>query len=227
MLHRFRPMTGPTPVQPLFGISRMSLYADPVPAGEIPAAEREKIASEAVEKFKTGLPKVPEKYDLKLPDKSTLPAEILERTAATARKLGLTSNETAQQLVDFANGEVDTLIKQTVADYSPGGVRYKEQVTSWESEALKAPDLGGGKPEVLQAKVARVNAVVKHFFPEAARKLLDDFGIGSNPEVLRGLLKIADLAKEDGIIVGDSAQSKEKKSLADRVYGKQPTGATT
>lgn len=169
------------------------------------------IGTQAVEKFKSGLPKPPEQYTIKLPDKSLLPKDVLERTSAKAREMGLTTDAHAQGLLDFVHTEAGGLIARTVEE-------HKTQVKAWEDEALKAADIGGGKPEVLQAHVARVKRLAEKFFPENARKLMDEHGIGSHPDFIRGLSRLADLAKEDMIEVGDSS-GRKKGSAADRIYG--------
>lgn len=204
-------------VNPSTFIGRMSLRADP-PGGsaavEIPKDLDPKvidhIKNTAVEEFKGKLPKPPEKYTVKLPDTSMLPKEVLERTTAKARELGLTTDAHAQAIIDLLDSEVQSFVKSTTAEHS-------NVVRNWEEQALKAPDLGNGRPEVLQAHVARVKRVLNKYFPESARKLLDEHGIGSNPDFIRGLSKIADAAKEDAIEVGNNAGGR-KGSAATRIY---------
>lgn len=189
----------------------------------------EHLTTSAVESFKGTLPKVPEKFDgLKLPEKAILPDAVLERTASIARELGLTSNEHAQKLVDFTHGEAAKLIEQIAADHRPGGAAYEAQAAAYQREALAAPDLGNGKPEVLQAHVARVTAFTQKYFPEPVRKLLTEHGIGNHPDFFRAVLKLANAAKEDGFEGGDSSKGGGKKSLAERIYSKpSPEGATS
>lgn len=198
---------------------RLSLRDDPAPpVVEVPKDLDPKviahIETQAVDKYKNGLPKVPEKYDgLKLPAKTMLGETSFERTAATARKLGLTNNEAAQALIDFAHGEV-TNVTEALAD------QHKKQVEEWEQLALNSADLGGGKPENFQAHVARVNRVVKKFFPDSIQRFLDEHGLGSHPDFLRGMSKLADLAKEDKLELGAPGGG-EQKSHAERIYGKK------
>lgn len=201
---------------------RLSLYSGGGGAIEIPKdldpKVVEHIGTQAVDKFKGTLPKPLEKYELKLPDKAVLPADALERTAAIARKLGLSSNEHAQQLIDFTNGESKALIDATLAGYRPGGAAFEAQQNEWKRQALEASDIGGGKPEVLQSKVALVTNFVKKYFPEAAQKLINEHGLGSNPDFFRAILKLGELAKEDGFVTGNSGGG-SKKSMAEKIYG--------
>jgi hypothetical protein len=231
-------MNGPrsrTPFSFLSAMQRLSLYNSTggdgggggggAPPIEIPKDLDPKvveyIGTQAIDKFKGTLPKVPEKYEgLKVPEKSMLPATVLERTTAMARELGLTDATHAQRLVDFTNTETQQVIDAVLASHRPGGAAYKAQLKEWENAALTAPDLGGGKSEVLQAKVARVTAFTNKHFPEGLRTLLTEYGLGSHPEFFRAMLKIADLSKEDSLEGGDSGKS-GNKSHADRIYGKE------
>lgn len=188
----------------------------------------EHIGTQAVTKFKDTLPKVPEKYDVKLPDKSILPPTTLERATAIARKFGLHSNEMAQELIGFTNGEVQQVVDKIIADHKPGGAAFEAQATKHKAAALADKDLGSGKPEVLQAKVARATAFTKKHFGEDVVSMINEHGIGNHPEFLKAIVKLADLAKEDGVETGDGA-GKDKLSVAERIYGKDKpqTGATS
>jgi hypothetical protein len=192
--------------------SRLALYDGAGGAGggsDIPQEKVLEIGQKAVETYKAGLPKVPEKYDIKVPDKSLLPANAHERAAAIARTLNLTDNAHAQSIIDFANSELSSMATTTAKE-------HEEQVKKWGEEALKAPDLGNGKPDQLQAISARVTRLSKKYFPEAALKLLADTGLGNHPDFIRGFSKLADQAKEDLLETGSSEGG--KKSIAERIY---------
>lgn len=163
-------------------------------------------------------PKVPEKFAVKLPEKATLSAEVLDRTTTAARELGLTSDEQAQRLVDFTNGEAQAVAERIAKDYSPGGSIFESQRQKYTEEALKASDIGEGKPEVLQARVALATTFTNKYFPEAVRKAINDTGIGNHPDFLRAILKIGEALKEDGFVTG--AASRPKKTTAQRIYSK-------
>lgn len=183
----------------------------------------EHIGTQAVEKFKATLPKAPDKYEVKLPEKATLTADVLEPVSTLARKMNL-SNENAQELLAFSDGVAKSLRDKITADFSPGGAEFQKMKTQWEAESLAHPELGGGRPEVFSANIARINKLVEKVFPPETKKLLDDFGLGSNPAFLRGMAKIGLLMKEDDFIQGDSSKGTGKKSLAERIYPNQ--GAT-
>lgn len=217
-MRRWWRMDGQLPVIPSTTIQRLSLRADPAPSDkvEIPKDLDPKVIAhleaQGAEKFKGTLPKVPEKYNVKFPDKAALPKDVLERTTAKARELGLTKDEHAQQLLDFVLGEA-----QSIED---GAVKtHGDRLKQWEQEALDAADIGKGNPAHLSAVSARVGRLLQKFFPEKARALITEYGIGSNPDFIRGLSKIADLAKEDMIEGGDPGKGRTG-TPASRIYNK-------
>lgn len=215
-----------TPFSPMYLMNRLSLFeggAAVVIPPDLDPKVQEHIGAQAVEKFKSTLPKAPEKYDVKLPEKATLTADVLEPVSTLARKMNL-SNENAQELLAFSDGVAKSLRDKITSDYAPGGAEFQKMKSQWEAEALAHPDLGGGKPEVFTANLARINRLVDKVFPPETKKLLDDFGLGSNPHFLRGMAKIGQLMKEDDFIQGDSSKGTGKKSLAERIYPNQ--GAT-
>lgn len=182
------------------------------------------------DQWKTGLPKayevvgnslkpvIPEKYEVKLPDKAVLSSDVTDRASAVARELGLVSNAHAQRIIDFANGEAATLAAQLQADYSPGGKVFEELRQRNMAEALKAPDLGNGSPEALQAKVALTTTFMKKYFPDKVREMLDKTGIGNDPDFFRAIFKMGAGLKEDGFVAGPSKGTEPPKSRAEKLY---------
>jgi hypothetical protein len=184
----------------------------PIDFGSVPQDVRDAISTKAVEAFKATLPKPPEKYNIQLPKDSHLHETSLERTAAIARKLGLPKDELAQELLGLAQTEVAEFVNRTAE-------QHKQQAQKWYDDALKDAQLGNGKPEQLQAHLARTKMFLEKHFPEGARKLIDEFGLGNHPDFLRGIAKLALAAKEDGWEGGDSS-GKDGRSRAERLYPK-------
>lgn len=143
-------------------------------------------------KPETVAPVVPEKYDLKLPADSTADPAIVERTAAIARELGL-SNEAGQKALDYVLAEMATREAAREAAFAdankPGGSAWTERVKAMEDIALADPDLGGS-PEKLAATVELAKRAMSKFFSPAFATALHETGLGSHPELLRGLAKI-------------------------------------
>jgi hypothetical protein len=163
-------------------------------------------------------PVVPETYDLKLPADSTLDPAIVERTAAIARELGL-SNEAGQKALDFAAAERSAAVQEYEAARQPGGPAWKENVTRLEAEALADPEIGGS-PEKLAASAELGKQALTKFFPPEIKAFLDETGLGSDPRVLRGLVKIAKGMGEGKLVLGgtsDGDSNSEEAKLA-RMY---------
>jgi hypothetical protein len=207
------------------------------PAGGAPAA----LTQEQVDKYiadlapekrteftKKFVPAAPDKYTLKLPEKSVLDATVTERTTAIARELGLSTDDGAQKVLDFTNQEVAKALEATVAAHQPGGAEWTKQADAWKAAAFADPDLGDGKQAVFDATVAKAKAVLEKFAPPGMIEFLHNTGYGSNPDVLRFLSKIAK-ASGDGSLITGSGGSKSQKTAADTIYGDTPTpsGATT
>lgn len=142
---------------------------------------------------------VPETYDLKLPADSKADPAIVERTAAIARELGL-SNEAGQKLLETVHAEV-VARESAIADAAkPGGTAWKENVDRLAAVALADPEVGGS-PEKLAANVDLGKAVLTKFFPAEVKDFLNETGLGSDPRVLRGLVKIAKSMSEGSLVL--------------------------
>lgn len=162
---------------------------------------------------------VPEKYELKLADGSTLPPTLVEKTAATARSLGL-SNAKAQALLDATAAEVTAHAEAVLASYKPGGTEYTKQEQAWAAQALADTEIGGSK-EKLDENVAQAAKVIATFFPESIYKFLNDTGFGSHPDVIRGFAKLGRAMSEGKIVEGAQlgTHTKEEKTAAEKIYG--------
>lgn len=147
------------------------------------------------------------KYDLKIPEGSPLDPAALERTVAIARERGL-SAEQAQAMVNLASSEAITARDATLAAYQPGGAEWVKQETAWREASLADPELGGGKPEVLAAKVADAKQALERFGSKEFAAFVEKTGFGSHPEVLKVFTRIAKASAEPAFTVpGSTGQS--------------------
>lgn len=131
----------------------------------------------------------PEKYDLKLPDGALLPANAIERTAATAKALGL-SQEQATQLLAHEAGTVKAYYDDLTKDH----VTRTEQ---WLTEARGDRDIAGERGELFDANAAKAKQTFTQWFGADVAKLMDQTGFGNHPGVIKGFLKIAKAMAED------------------------------
>lgn len=167
---------------------------------------------------------MPDKYELKLPDKSSLDPAVLERTAATARELGL-SNESAQKALDFVNQEVATREAAFLQSHSPGdpaknippGEAWVAQQEAWKSAAMADKEIGG-TPEQFDANVAAANKAFDKFATPEFRAHVWKTGLASHPEVVRVFARIGK-AMGEGSVVMPGAQNGGAPSAAETLYG--------
>jgi hypothetical protein len=171
---------------------------------------------------------VPDKYELKLPDKPAVDAAVVERTAAIARTLGL-SQDNAQKTLEFVNQEVASRLTATLADYAPpsvenkeGGAKWREQDDAWRAASLADKDLGAGKPEELDKVIAGANRVLARFGDAQSIAFLEKSGLGSHPGALRLLNNIAKAMAEGSNITpgpgGPTRETRTEADVAERIY---------
>ena len=157
-------------------------------------------------------PVVPEKYDLKLPEKSLLDPSVLERTAASAKARGLT-NEQAQKELDAVAGEVakyhETLLEQ-----------HKTTVTEWEQQSRNDKEIGGA---AFAANAELSRRVVEKFATPEFAKILNDSGYGNHPELVRVFARIGRAIGEDRPGGSNPGGGAPKKNAEDVLYGGTPT----
>lgn len=167
---------------------------------------------------------VPEKYDLKLPDNAILDASVLERTAATARALGL-SNEHAQKMLESVHQEAATA-RQVAVDaamkaHQPGGAEWIKQETAWRDAVLQDPELGNGKPELVTQAIESSKKVLSKFGSPELGQFLETSGLGSEPAVLKFLSKLGKAMGEGAIVNGppaSGARDNSEEGRANRMF---------
>lgn len=157
-------------------------------------------------------PVVPEKYDLKLADGVTLDTAIIDKTAETARALGL-SQAHAQQTLDFVAKTVADERAAAIAAHQPGGSEYAKQQETWRAAALADPEIGGSE-EKLSANVEQAKKVLVTFFPPAVSEFLHNTGMGSNPHLIRGLAALGRAMSEGRFIVGGGVGTSDDDKLS-------------
>jgi len=199
------------------------------PAGtEAEAAALAAAASSAAEpKVETPVvPVVPEKYDLKLPEGSTLDPAIVQRTEAIARDLGL-SNEAGQKLLEQRVKEIsdlETSAKKAAEDsqkalidaWKPGGTEWVKRETQWATQAKADPELGA-TPEAFAVSVEKAQQALAKYGPEL-KPLLDETGFGSHPAVIKMLARIGKASSEGSLVLGTGGQIKRAASDAQVLY---------
>lgn len=137
-------------------------------------------------------PVVPESYtDFKVPEGMDLNADLLKNFQTTAKELGL-SQENAQKLVDFGSN--------LVQGGEDARLENREStLEAWETEIKADEDVGGDK---LEETLDRGRRVLRDHGTKELATMLEESGLGSNPHVIRFLVKLDKALGEDKTIDG-------------------------
>jgi len=151
---------------------------------------------------------VPEKYELKLPEGALLKPDAIERTALTAKSLGL-SNEVAQKTLEYASAEVKA--------YQDGLLKgHEEAKTKWASEAKADKEIAGEKGDEFDKNVELAHRAFKHFAGEDFTKVVNELGYGNHPALVKTFMKIGKAMAEDSLVSGN--QGGQETDPAKRLF---------
>lgn len=130
----------------------------------------------------------PESYDFTLPEGSDAALPVIEEFKPLAKELGLT-NEKAQKLVDFYTETVSAAKEQ----------QWKDIRSGWIETAKQDKEFGGQK---FDESVAMAQRAVQQFGTPELNKVLNDYGLGDHPEVIRMMVRVGHAMSEDKIVSG-------------------------
>lgn len=149
----------------------------------------------------------PESYsDFTLPEGVELDAALLEKAAPIFKELGL-SQDAAQKLVDF-QAEMVKEGEQSQTD------AFNTLVEGWQKDSKNDKEFGGDK---FDESIATALLTIDKFGTPEFKELMEDHGVGNHPEMIRFMLKIGTLLKED-VPGGFSAATSEKKDRVSTLY---------
>lgn len=150
----------------------------------------------------------PETYtDFDLPEGIELDAAALEKANPVFKDLGLTQ-EQAQKLVDLQSEMVQAGQQRQMEAFN----QLKQE---WVNQTKSDKEFGGDKFEE-SIGTAR-NAMDKYGTPELS-KLMDDYGIGNHPEVVRFMVRVGQTLKED-VPGGNTSASSPEQTRLTQLYG--------
>lgn len=110
----------------------------------------------------------------------------LDKFLPLAKGANLTQ-ETAQQLVD--------LFTEQVAGFEQGAREaWTKQQEEWTEAVKKDPEMGGGNYD---STLQHAQAFVARFGSPELQTLLDEYGVGSHPALVRAFAKAGKAAAED------------------------------
>lgn len=158
----------------------------------------------------------PEKYEFKAPEGKQYDAAVLEPFSDAAKAANLSQDAAQKILETMAPKLAERMQAQVQAIH-----------TGWLESSKTDAEFGGEK---LQENLSFAKKALDMFAPKNAdgtvsgyRKLLDDTGLGNNPEVIRVLVRVGKAIGEDGFVPAGGRPSTSTPSTAELLYGKSST----
>jgi hypothetical protein len=152
----------------------------------------------------------PDEYeDFKVADGVELTEEQVNDIKATAKELDL-SQEKAQALVDR---EVAARKEESESQLQV----WRDQNNEWKKAARTDKEFGGEK---FDESVVAAKAALRRFGNSELSQVLDDYGMGNHPEVIRFLVKVGNSMKEDSMHNGVGGEQ-APTDIADILYPNQ------
>lgn len=141
--------------------------------------------------------------DFALPEGVSLNEGLLEQVTPLFKELGLNQDQ-AQKLVDFQAQQVQASQQGQIE-------AFNQLKTDWIEQAKKDSEIGGDK---FEETVGTAKQAISKFGNEGLTKLLNEFGIGNHPEVIRFMAKVGTLTKEDVPDSGGSVNNGNKDHVS-------------
>jgi hypothetical protein len=184
----------------------------PAAAAATTVAEGTTAATEATtEAPKTEAPavKAPEKYDFKAPEGQALAPEVMSEFSKVAKEMDL-SQDQAQKLVDSVAPQMLQAQKAV----------FDKQVSDWTEAAKTDKEFGGEK---LNENLAVAKKALETFGTPELTKLLNDTGLGNNPEIIRAFYKAGKQISSASFVSGNKAPVSTNASAASKLYPDMPS----
>jgi hypothetical protein len=152
------------------------------------------------------------KYDLKLPEGSSLGKEHVDSVLALAKAKGL-SPEQAQLVLEQKSEAVASFAKlqQEQAD---------AQATQWYESLKKDPAFGG---ENFTKNATMVASYMRKAFSPEVLDFLDKSGLANHPAIVKDILKLAQAGASDTFVHAKQTQQERKPTWA-KMYGETTPG---
>jgi hypothetical protein len=141
--------------------------------------------------------------DLKAPEGMELDGALIEKATPLFKELGL-NQEQAQKLTDFYASEIQASTQRQVESFD----QLKQD---WLTEVKSDKEVGGDK---LDQSVQLGKVALDKFGTPELTKLLNDFGLGNNPEMIRFMARVGKLTQEDDPGNGGSSASEKKDRVS-------------
>lgn len=136
---------------------------------------------------KTDEVKVPESYELQMPEGIELDKAAAEEFTTIAKELKL-DQATAQKLADIAAKQQQRQVEE-----------HTKLVESWVEQVKSDKDIGGDK---LEENLGIARKALETFGTPELRDVLNASGLGNHPEVIRAFVKAGKAISEDRFVTG-------------------------
>lgn len=142
--------------------------------------------------------------DFNLPEGVELNSELLEQALPLFKELKL-DQASAQKIIDFEAERVK-------ASQDGQAEAFNQLKANWQEQAKGDSEIGGDK---FDQSVSDAREALGKFGTPELTKLLNDFGMGNHPEIIRFMSKVGALTKEDvpGSTGAATSAKKDRVSL--------------
>lgn len=179
--------------------------AVPTLAPEVKIETETKVETPAAEIPATG-------FQLELPEGSLLDEAHVDKVVSFAKERGL-SKEQAQAILNRDAAEKADFVKAN----RPGGETWQKQVGSYHQICLADKEIGGSEENLKKSAEYAHRVIEKHFSPNI-KEFLDQTGLGSHPDFVRGFARLGRSMAEDQASHGSSIPAPKEKTLAERLF---------
>ncbi len=150
----------------------------------------------------------PESYaDFVMPEGVEVDAALLESATPLFKELGL-NQEQAQKLVDFQAAQVQAGARSQVE-------AFNQLKDGWVEQAKSDKEFGGDK---FEESVGIAQMALNKFGTPELKELMNDHGVGNHPEMIRFMVRVGALTKED--VPGGGNAPSESADRATIMYPK-------
>lgn len=157
----------------------------------------------------------PIKYDVKIPEKSSVTQKDVDAILAQAKEKGL-SNEQAQMLIDARHDQA----AKTLAEYQTREVeRVKAEAPKWLEQLKADKEIGG---ERFNESIENAKRVITKYGDKEFTDFLNNSGLGNHPMVARIFAKIGKAFGESHWVEGSHITPKQETNPAEKLYDKTP-----
>lgn len=150
----------------------------------------------------------PESYaDFSLPEGMELDGEFLTEASEMFKEDGL-NQEQAQKYVDFYTDKIQ-------AGAQVHAETYSQIMDEWRTQAQNDKEFGGDN---FKENIGIAQAAIEKFGTPELTEFLEAHGAGNHPEMIRFMVKVGRLTKEDVPGVSTGHNSGGKKDHAEQLY---------